>query len=124
MAPNPTESEELAEVFRSQFRKSLAFHLQLHLRVLLEHLRIALAQELRDPSLMHAQTTTGTISGLIEDPSEGFIQNATVAISDKATGLLQTVHTQSSGEFSSPALPAGVSVAHFAHGHNISHRWN
>ena len=37
-----------------QFRECLALHLQLHLRILLENLRVVLAQELRDPFVGHA----------------------------------------------------------------------
>ena len=37
-----------------EFRQRLAFHLQLHLRILLEHLRIALAEQLRHPLVRDA----------------------------------------------------------------------
>ncbi len=68
----------------------------------------AVLAELAAVSLIHAQTPTGTISGAVQDPSGGFVQNAAVVITDKATGLIRTVHTQSSGEFGSPALPPGL----------------
>ena len=37
-----------------QLLQRLAFHLQFHLRVLLEHLRVALPEQLRDPLVRHA----------------------------------------------------------------------
>ena len=47
-----------------QFGKRLSLHLQLHLRVFFEHLRIALPEQLRDPLVRHTpRTEPGSVRG-------------------------------------------------------------
>jgi hypothetical protein len=53
------------------------------------------------------QAPTGTILGTVIDESGAVIPNATLTITNKATGIARTVVTNSEGFFSAPALPAG-----------------
>lgn len=55
-----------------------------------------------------SQQVTGTIKGVVTDPSGAAIANATVDITNKATGLTRTVTTNDTGEYSAPDLPFGV----------------
>jgi len=59
-------------------------------------------------SPLFAQQVTGTIKGVVTDPSGATIANATVDIINKATGLTRTVTTNDQGEYSAPDLPFGV----------------
>ena len=45
-----------------ELRQPFSLHLKLHLRVLLEHLRIALPQQLRDPLVRNASTDPRGVS--------------------------------------------------------------
>ena len=54
-----------------------------------------------------AQAPTGTISGYVTDESGAVIPNATVTITNKATGFARTATTNAEGFYSAPALPAG-----------------
>ncbi len=55
-----------------------------------------------------AQVPTGTIAGLVTDPSGSAIPNARVTILNQETGLTRAVETQAGGDYSLPALPAGL----------------
>ncbi len=55
-----------------------------------------------------AQVTSGTISGVVKDPSGAYISSATVTITDPSNGLTRTVTTSDSGEFSAPGLYPGT----------------
>ena len=59
-------------------------------------------------SPLFAQQVTGTIKGVVTDPSGATIANATVDITNKATGLTRTATTNTEGEYSAPDLPFGV----------------
>lgn len=59
-------------------------------------------------SPLFAQQVTGTIKGVVTDPSGAVIANATVNISSKSTGLTRSVTTNEAGEYSAPDLPFGV----------------
>ena len=54
-----------------------------------------------------AQTTTGTISGTVTDPTGSVISNAVVTITGVQTGIAQTVQSNGSGNYIFPALPTG-----------------
>lgn len=56
-----------------------------------------------------AQTTisTGSIQGLVTDPSAAVVGGATVTITNKATGRVITTHTTSAGAYASGALTPG-----------------
>ncbi|HZQ22617.1 MAG TPA: TonB-dependent receptor [Terriglobales bacterium] len=55
-----------------------------------------------------AQKTTGTISGVVTDPSGAVIANATVTITNVGTALTRTINTNEFGEYNAPDLPNGV----------------
>ena len=55
-----------------------------------------------------AQVDTGTLSGIVKDQSGGVVQNASVKIENPATGVSQSVVTNSQGLYSVPDLKAGV----------------
>jgi hypothetical protein len=56
----------------------------------------------------HAQQTLGSINGTVMDSSGAAIQGATVKIHNLATGLDQTVTTNSDGSFHAVDLPIGT----------------
>lgn len=51
--------------------------------------------------------TTATLNGTIHDPSGGIVQGAEVLVTQKATGMVRQVLTNSVGLFRVPAIPAG-----------------
>src|SRR5438034_6187752 len=55
-----------------------------------------------------AQKSSGQISGTVLDPQGAAIPDATVTVTQPATGLLRTVTTSSDGNFSVTDLPIGV----------------
>jgi len=57
---------------------------------------------------LHAQKITGTILGVVTDPSGAVIANAPVTITNQDTGLSRSVTSNESGEFSAPDLPFGL----------------
>lgn len=52
-------------------------------------------------------TASGAISGTVKDKNQAAIANATVSITNKATGLSRTAQTNESGEYRIDLLPAG-----------------
>jgi hypothetical protein len=58
----------------------------------------------------YAQAPTGIISGTVTDESGAVIPNATITITNKATGFVRTTTTSPLGLYSAPALPAGEYV--------------
>jgi carboxypeptidase family protein/TonB-dependent receptor-like protein len=64
-----------------------------------------------------AQISSGTIVGLVEDPSGAVIPNAEIAVKQIATGEVRTTHTNANGEFNVPFLqPGGYGVTASAGG--------
>ena len=61
---------------------------------------------------LFAQAPVGSISGTVTDESGAVIQNATVTITDKATGSARTVTANAEGLFSAPSLPVGQYRVH------------
>jgi hypothetical protein len=62
-----------------------------------------------------AQTDTARLYGTITDPAGAVLPNATVTVTDTATGRVVTVNTGASGEYAVNALPVGkyhVEVKH------------
>ncbi len=53
------------------------------------------------------QTTTGTISGTITDPTGGAIPNAKATVTSVQTGISQAVQSNASGNYVFPALAVG-----------------
>jgi hypothetical protein len=54
-----------------------------------------------------AQTTTGTITGNISDPSGALISKATVTVENSSTLVTNTTQSNASGEYSFPSLQPG-----------------
>jgi hypothetical protein len=57
--------------------------------------------------LATAQAPTGSIVGVVRDPSGAAVPDARVEVVSNATGLARTIATSTNGEFSFSALPAG-----------------
>jgi hypothetical protein len=55
-----------------------------------------------------SQKISGTISGVVTDPSGAVVPNAPVTITNKDTGLSRTVNTNDSGFYTAPELPFGL----------------
>jgi hypothetical protein len=55
-----------------------------------------------------AQTTTGTISGVVQDPSGAVLPGVAVTITGTATGLARAAVSGEGGRYVVPALPPGV----------------
>src|SRR5437868_12995300 len=56
---------------------------------------------------LHAQSTLGTITGLISDSSGAVIPNAVVVATNTATGAKAQTLTSSTGNYVIPNLPVG-----------------
>lgn len=54
-----------------------------------------------------AQAPIGAIAGTVLDPSGSAVPNASVTVTNKATGLKRELTSDAQGAFSAPALPAG-----------------
>src|SRR5271167_2203204 len=57
---------------------------------------------------MSAQKTSGTIRGVVTDPSGAVLANVPVVITSTETGLERTVTTNTQGEYVAPELAVGV----------------
>src|SRR5208282_2774469 len=68
---------------------------------------VSVALVLPQWQLVRAQTSTGTISGVVTDASGGVVTNAEVKATNEATGQTWTAASSSSGEFQLQNLPAG-----------------
>ncbi len=70
-----------------------------------------------------AQVDTGTISGLVRDPSGGGIPSAQVTIRDQDTGLANDISTNSTGLYVSPlCASAGIFITAAATARGRSNR--
>lgn len=69
------------------------------------HFRIAL---LFLPALVFAQVNSGTVTGVVTDPSGAIVPGASVAILQDETKSIHTTITNSNGEYASPYLEAGT----------------
>src|SRR5437879_8857898 len=58
-------------------------------------------------TLAHAQFDSGTIAGLVTDPSGAAIANATVTVTNVATSYKKVLQTDAGGSFSASAIPSG-----------------
>ena len=54
-----------------------------------------------------AQKITGTISGVVSDPTGAVVPQVTVTITNTETGLSRTVTSNDMGEYVAPDLPNG-----------------
>ena len=58
---------------------------------------------------IHAQSpNTGAVSGNVTDPSGAAVADATIKLTNAATGDVRTVHSQSNGLYVAPLLLPGV----------------
>src|SRR5215469_10151622 len=57
---------------------------------------------------LHAQKTTGTIRGVVSDPTGAVVPNVAVIVRNYGTGSTRTVTTNAEGEYVAPELPAGT----------------
>ena len=57
--------------------------------------------------VVSAQVSTGTISGVVQDPSGAVIAGATVTVRNVDTGAVRTLTSDSGGRYLAPVLPSG-----------------
>ncbi|HYR90512.1 MAG TPA: TonB-dependent receptor [Terriglobia bacterium] len=57
---------------------------------------------------LHAQVTTATVYGVVQDPTGAVLPGATVVATNQGTNLSREGVTDERGEFAIPALPAGT----------------
>jgi hypothetical protein len=55
-----------------------------------------------------AQTTTGSVTGIVTDTSGAFVQQAAVKLTNTGTGLALTANTNESGSYVFPLVPPGA----------------
>lgn len=72
----------------------------IHLRPLLI-ISLTLLLVLSSSNLLHAQNaTSGGLTGVVTDPSDALLPNASVELKDNAKGIIQTKSTNDVGEYS------------------------
>src|SRR5215472_1830064 len=79
-----------------------------HLQKRLSYLALILCIVLLLVVPLQAQKTSGTIRGLVTDPSGAVVPSAVVVIRNDGTGSTRTVNTNGQGEYIAPELPAGT----------------
>ena len=72
------------------------------------NLMLLLILSLTASGFLEAQTGTGAIIGTVTDASGAVVPNATVTITNQATGTTRTIASNGDGLYSAPALPAGT----------------
>ncbi len=55
----------------------------------------------------HAQVTTATLSGTVEDTTSAVIPNATITLKSTTSGAVRTTQSDGSGVFAIPSVPTG-----------------
>ena len=66
---------------------------------------------LSSATLLHAQSTYGSISGSVTDPSGAVIPNATILLTQTETGEARTLQSDARGDFQAVNVNAGVYTA-------------
>ena len=56
---------------------------------------------------LYAQTSSGTLTGVVSDPGGAVVPGASITVQNTATGETRKTVTNGSGIFSIPALPPG-----------------
>ena len=77
------------------------------LRTVLLAIVVLLALAMPRCRIVQAQTSTGAISGVVTDASGAVVANASVKVTNEATGQAWTAASNSSGEFQLQKLPQG-----------------
>jgi Carboxypeptidase regulatory-like domain/TonB dependent receptor len=77
------------------------------LAAMLRRLISAVSLVLLGSALVSAQFDTGTITGLVTDPSGAAVAHATIAIENVGTSFKKTLQTDGGGNFTASALPSG-----------------
>src|SRR5947207_1915669 len=57
---------------------------------------------------LFAQTDRGTITGTVQDPASAMVPGASVVAKNTENGAISQTTTTATGNFTLPALPAGV----------------
>ena len=78
------------------------------MRTVCNHLLAGMVSLLAFVSFASAQNTTGTIAGLVLDPSQAVVGGAHVTVRNEQTGLTRSVDTNGAGEYRIPFLPVGT----------------
>lgn len=60
------------------------------------------------PLIVYAQVDTGSITGIVRDPSGAVVQNAEINITNAATGISVALQSNGDGLYSTPNLKSGV----------------
>src|SRR5918993_218820 len=55
-----------------------------------------------------AQSNTGSITGVVTDPTGAAVPNATVTVTNQGTNEKRTVQADSEGRYEVPSLPTGI----------------
>src|SRR6266481_2720510 len=58
--------------------------------------------------VLFAQTDRGTITGTVQDPASAMVPGASVVAKNTENGAVSQTTTTATGNFTLPALPAGV----------------
>ncbi|HUE82200.1 MAG TPA: carboxypeptidase-like regulatory domain-containing protein [Pyrinomonadaceae bacterium] len=69
---------------------------------------LALTLTLLAPSIVPAQSSTGTLTGVVHDPNGANLPGVTVTVKSIATGASRTALANTEGRWTVPALPAGA----------------
>src|SRR5437879_2999977 len=68
---------------------------------------LVLISVLLGAGLVSAQVTTGTISGVVQDPSGAAIPGVAVTVRNVETGTVRTLTTDAGGRYTAPDLTVG-----------------
>lgn len=60
------------------------------------------------PFLVYAQVDTGSIAGVVKDPSGAVVQNAEINVTNAATGISVALRSNGDGLYSAPNLKSGI----------------
>jgi carboxypeptidase family protein/TonB-dependent receptor-like protein len=71
------------------------------------HLRVLLIGAILGGLVVYAQVTTGTISGVVQDPSGGVSPGVAITVRNLDTGAARTVTTDPRGSYTAPNLSLG-----------------
>jgi hypothetical protein len=59
-------------------------------------------------SLSYAQSSTGGVAGVVQDPTGAVVGGATVEVENTKTGIKRTVTTSEDGTYNVPSLDPGI----------------